>query len=323
VSRVGTSIALLLCIAVPAAAEPLPRVEIVLPDCASPPVDPSALDQALRVEVAAAGFQMESGPEATRVTLECVPPSGNPASATLQVAIDFRAARSTASLRTRISLADVPSEERARTAAVAVAELVRATRPGPAPPVVVSRTAPKAAPTPTMSKPAPKPAPRGRLGIGANADVVWLARGQDAFAGGGGHVSLDFPDRWRSWAGVSALLNSVSGQMGPVDLVVLETVLGADWGGPGLALGPEVRVAAIRGRGESVLGLNEAAQWNWFASAGARLSLEVPVVGALSVSTALNVDLVLRRASLYAGSERAVQFVGLQGGASVGLVLHP
>lgn len=326
------------------AASPAP-VHIALPDCATPPVDSGELITALGVELGAAGIPLTSDAAAsgtTRVTLDlsaCAEDAQE-----IRITIDFVAPSiSKASLSTRLSLLDVPPESRPRTVAVAVAELLRVTRPpsegappeesptpaatlakAPARPPMVT-TPPRASPAsarhvlPVERRPAASPS------YGASAVMAWLARGEDAFAGVGAELAIDLESGWRPRLGLDLLRNSAWSQLGEIDLTVLSAVVGYDrrFGArPVVAVGPEVRVSAVRAKGQSVLGVPEEAQLSGFAGAGARVTLDVPLFRRVQIALALFSSVACWGAELNAGGQRAVAFVGLQGGGTVGVAFQ-
>jgi hypothetical protein len=316
------------CVALLVVAGRASAAELVLPDCATPPLDLGELTAALRVELTAAGIELGPTPGGTRVTLELSECSE--AANEIVVTIDFVApSHSTASLRTRLSLVDVPRENRPRTVAVAVAELVRVTQPvpAPAPPVPAPPPVPQpAAAPPRAPSPPPLPQRAGRLSYAAGARFAWLAKRQDVFAGGAAQLALDLPGGWRPRLGVSLLENSVPSAFGPVDLYVLGGTIGWDRvlsAAPLVTLGPEGSVAGVLAQGQSVFGVHEPPQAAWFASAGARLGLEVPVLGPVRLAVAADLGAAWRTAEFLAGGRRAAAFLGPQVGGTLGVVVQP
>ena len=312
-------------------------VELVWPECATPLFERSELVRALTVECAAAGFAIAPAAD-TRVILEVA--DCNPVVTELQLTIEFKASsRGKATLHTNLALNDTPRESRSRTIAVAIAELLRVSHlvvlPHEAEAARMRAPLPPASPT-SSSLPVRNTeanvevvAPvknRGSLSYGIGTQVAWLADGQGPFLGGSALVGFAAFAHWRASGAFSLLHHSASSSFGSIDF----TAMGghAAWDRlicvqPVLALGPELSLTWVRALGHSQYGVAETARTLMYPGGSIRVTVEVPIVGALRLAASSKVGLALGQAVFHAGNQTAADFKGLQGGWMLGLIAQP
>lgn len=230
-------------------------------------------------------------------------------------------------LRTEVNLDDVPKDQRSRTLAIAIAELVRtlvpdsAAQPAPSSAGDVperGRASPEASPPPET--PARPPPP---WSLAAHFSVGWRAAGASVWTGGGVSVQrrLDLP--LCIWVGFDAMNSEARARPGSIDLWVLSPRLGADYllrlGGTELALGALLDWGIVRGRGYAVDAKPEMPIWEQAVSPRGRAELRVPLGRSWSITTFLELGAYARELTLLARGETAVAFSGLAAGVGAGV----
>lgn len=305
-----------------------PSNDLRFPECDQLPFDRREVARLFAIE--SSGVESPSDLLERTVALdleECSPESGE-----VRVTIDLRfERREPIQLVTTVRFADVPADSRARTIAVALAELVRLALGAAAPSVARAEVAPDRASRPRVassrvSSPAPRalePAPQlDVFSLAVFGSASALSGELSLFGGGGLDARLRF-DSWRVRLGADVARAEGTVALGRVGVTATSLAAGVEYvvvDAPRLTLGPTLRGTWLRAAGVSKRGVEEGAVDETALTLSARAGVEARLVGPWSLLLAAELGCALRTVEFTGGGAPLVGVSGAVGRLELGIV---
>jgi hypothetical protein len=304
------------------AADLLPVIRVLPPQCEATPLSIDDFVDSLRVELAGrqphccvVGPGSDALPDAARVTLSIEPCDA----ATEQVGVTIDLTDPPRTVERQVSLADLPPEARGRALALAVAELIRSAG-GPAQPDAAAAIVPREQP--------PEPPPP-QLAVSGNVAGEFRRHTSTNTNLWGARLGISLSSsRWQATidAGAAASRSDVS--LGEVS--ILEGSAGL-FAGPRFLLGPVIASAGptatlgwaqIVGR-STISGVTPGSGWGLVSTAGARAAVEGPASSTIRVFGYLEGGYTVRRLDAIAADQQVAGISGPYLTLAIGVKLGP
>jgi len=303
------------------AADLLPVIRVLPPQCEATPLSIDDFVDSLRVELAGrlphccvVGPDSNPVADAARVTLSIEPCDA----ATEQVGVTIDLTDPPRTVARQVSLADLPPEARPRALALAVAELIRSAG-GPAQPDAAAAIVPQEQPPPPPPQFAVSGNVAGEFRRHLSTDTsLWGAR-----LG----ISLS-SSRWQATLDVGAAASRSDVSLGEVS--ILEGSAGL-FAGPRFLLGPVIASAGpaatlggaqIVGR-STLSGVTPRTGWGLVSTAGARAAAEGPASGSIRVFGYIEGGYTIRRLDAIADGQQVAGIAGPYLTLAIGVKLGP
>lgn len=317
------------------------RVSLELPECITGAFDARELKQALLRDLKAEGTEVDLWKErppdgsallAGHAHVLLLPPQCTADDDSVKVHVSYGAQSGRrVEVTTVVTLDDVPPEERSLILAVAVLELLRVSERTLPTATTATTTAPistaGAGKTPSSVDSSKAGTPRAGEKRRASQDATFrLSRRSSqaqAFLGVGLGMEYAIWAYWFARVAFGYETAEPRTAWGPVSLALfvpeagVQAVLHSE---PRLSLGPEVGVAIVRARGQSVLpGVEETPRWDHSITLSGRAAVAAALLPDVRLLVAGGLGGHLRRLQLTAGGQELVSLNGVLARGEVGL----
>lgn len=320
------------------------RVSLELPDCITGAFDALELKQALLRDLKAEGTEVylwqERPPEGSALLaghahVLLLPPQCTADDDSVKVHVSYGAQSGRRiGVTTEVTLDDVPPEERSLILAVAVLELLRVSeRTLPAATTAITATTAASVSTAGAGKTpssihsssagSPPAGEKRRASLDASFRLTRRTADAPAFLGAGLGMEYAIWARWFVRVAFGYETAEPRTAWGPVSLALfapeagVQAVLHSE---PRLSLGPELGVAIVRARGQSVLpGVEETPRWEHSITLSGRAAAAASLLPHVRLLVAVGLGGHLRRLQLTAGSQELVSLSGMLARGEVGI----
>ena len=303
------------------AADVLPVIRVLPPQCEATPLSIDDFVDSLRVELAGrqphccvVGPDSDAVADAARVTLSIEPCDA----ATEQIGVTIDMADPPRTVERQVSLADLPPEARPRALALAVAELIRSAS-APAQPAAAAAIVP--------DHPPDTPPPRFPVSANVAGEFRRYLSTDTSLWGARLGISLS-SSRWQATIDVGAAASRSDVSLGEVS--ILEGSAGL-FAGPRFLLGPVIASAGpaatlgwaqIVGR-SSLPGITPGTGWGLVSTAGARAAAEGPASSSIRVFGYVEGGYTVRRLDALADGQQVAGIAGPYLTLAIGVKLGP